>query len=198
MIHLYTPFKTRDATLPLQKLEVPPTRSVTLVIRDMDGVAHTTGNDLDPEQHKEIHISTSYINGVPEDRRKAEIRGVLVHEMVHCLQYNAQGTCSGGLIEGIADYVRLKAGCAPPHWKKSWDNAGEDGKSGWDKGYDRTAFFLNWVEERKGQGLIPEMNQWLRRKEKYTEEEFWLDCCGKGVEALWKEYGRDCERKGTP
>jgi hypothetical protein len=28
--------------------------------------------------------------------------GVLVHEIVHCYQYDAKGTCPGGLIEGIA------------------------------------------------------------------------------------------------
>lgn len=36
--------------------------------------------------------------------------GVCVHEMVHCWQWNAKGTCPGGLIEGIADYVRLRSG----------------------------------------------------------------------------------------
>lgn len=31
--------------------------------------------------------------------------GVLVHEMVHCFQYNAKGTCPGGLVEGIAGMI---------------------------------------------------------------------------------------------
>ena len=44
------------------------------------------------------------------------------------------GTAPGGLIEGIADFVRLRAGFAPPHW---------DPKSGkrWDEGYAVTGFF---------------------------------------------------------
>lgn len=48
---------------------------------------------------------------------------------VHVFQYDAKGTCPGGLIEGIADFVRLKAGLAPPHWKPG-------PRSRWDEGYE--------------------------------------------------------------
>lgn len=41
----------------------PAIRSVTLHVREFDGVAHTNGSHLD-EQHKEIHLSTSYLAGV--------------------------------------------------------------------------------------------------------------------------------------
>ena len=46
---------------------------------------------------------------------------------MHCWQYNGLGTCPGGLIEGIADYIRLKDGLAPPHWTR--------GGKHWDDGY---------------------------------------------------------------
>lgn len=55
---------------------------------------------------------------------ESEIKGVLVHEMVHTMQFNGKGTCPGGLIEGIADWVRLRAGLSPPHWKP--DEIGDD------------------------------------------------------------------------
>ena len=62
---------------------VPPTRSVTLILRSMDGVAYTTGSDLDSD-HKEIHFSLDYINNaIPLSRKTNEIMGVLTHEMVH-------------------------------------------------------------------------------------------------------------------
>lgn len=62
----------------------PPTRSVTLILRDMDGVAYTTGSDLDSD-HKEIHFSLRYIAGInPASRQAHEITGVIVHELVHC------------------------------------------------------------------------------------------------------------------
>ncbi len=53
-----TPFwyhKASDSTT-----NVPPTRSVTVVLRDMGGVAYTTGTELDND-HKEIHFSLGYI-----------------------------------------------------------------------------------------------------------------------------------------
>ena len=92
---LYLPTKTNS--------HIPGTRSVTVILESMNGVAYTTGIQLDND-HKEIHFSMDYIkDSVTEARRKQEIQGVLVHEMVHCWQWNARGTCPGGLIEGIAD-----------------------------------------------------------------------------------------------
>lgn len=81
----------------------PGTRSVTLVLRPTDGVAYTSGTDLDSD-HKEIHFNLNYITGIKGEPRH-EILGVICHELVHCFQWNAQGTCPGGLIEGIADWV---------------------------------------------------------------------------------------------
>jgi hypothetical protein len=59
----------------LEKHCIPPTRSVTLVLRSMEGVAYTTGLDLDSD-HKEIHLNTDYINSVPDGRQKEEMQGV--------------------------------------------------------------------------------------------------------------------------
>lgn len=75
-------------------------RSVTIYLDDMDGVAYTKGSDLD-DDHKELHLSTRHIEN-NRQRAAHEIHGVLVHELVHCFQHNAKGTCPGGLIEGIS------------------------------------------------------------------------------------------------
>ncbi|KAF2683957.1 plant basic secretory protein, partial [Lentithecium fluviatile CBS 122367] len=163
----------------LEKHCIPPTRSVTLVLRSMGGVAYTTGLDID-DDHKEIHFSTDYINSVPDGRKKEEMQGVIVHEMVHCWQHNALGTAPGGLIEGIADWVRLKAGFAPPHWKRRGD-------CDWDAGYERTGYFLEWLEEAHGADVVRKINDGLRGC-KYEPEAFWRNCCGKTIEKLWKEY----------
>lgn len=145
----------------------------------MDGVAYTKGSDLD-QDHKEIHFSLDYIKGISPARQEDEIEGVIVHEMVHCWQWNAVGTAPLGLIEGIADFVRLKAGLSPPHWKK-------EGGGQWDAGYQHTGYFLEWIEETFGEGSVKRINHALKDKE-YEEGEFWEQLFGKNVELLWKEY----------
>lgn len=153
----------------------PPTRSVTLFLEDMDGVAYTKGMDLDGD-HKEIHLSMGYVKGIRRAPAPSappatstngghgggdvagayEIEGVLVHELVHCFQYNGRGKCPGGLVEGIADWVRLNARLGAPHWRR--DTVPER----WDQGYERTAYFLDWLEGRFGRGTVRRMNEALR------------------------------------
>ena len=72
----------------------------------MDGVANTSGT----RTHKEIRLSLDYVLKTRE-RAADEITGVLVHEVVHCFQYDARGTCPGGLIEGVAGALCVLA-CA--------------------------------------------------------------------------------------
>lgn len=207
--HLYTsPAASQPGTnTPLSSFTptVPPTRSVTLVLRDLDGVAYTTGTELD-DDHKEIHFSLSYIHstcrGNPNPLK--ELTGVLTHELVHCYQHTApKGTAAphppGGLIEGIADFVRLKADLVPPHWKRP--SSAKDRPSKWDQGYQHTAFFLAWLEDvRIGRGAIGLLNDRLLRTG-YTGEEggddkdrqrisFWKGLFGADVLELWEEYGR--------
>ncbi|KAH6631892.1 hypothetical protein F5144DRAFT_572456 [Chaetomium tenue] len=159
---------------------VPPTRSVTLVLRDMGGVAYTTGTDLDND-HKEIHFSLNFINSInPASRLTHEITGVLTHELVHCYQWNAEGTCPGGLIEGVADWVRLNCDLSPPHWKKEVEGD-------WDRGYQHTAYFLQYLEQRFGEGTIRRLNDELRRH-KYECEAFWPGLLGKSIEKLYGDY----------
>lgn len=72
-------------------------KQIQLVLKPMDGVAITFGT----HSAKTIHFSLDHIKRSSQ-RAHDEIMGVLVHEVVHCYQFNAQDTCPGGLIEGIA------------------------------------------------------------------------------------------------
>lgn len=166
---------------------LPPCRSVTVILREMSGVAYTTGSELDND-HKEIHMSMGYISRIsPPERWGDEINGVLTHELVHCLQYNGYGTCPGGLIEGIADWVRLCCHLSPPHWK-----CATDGK--WDAGYQQTAYFLEYLEGRFGEGTVRRLNEKLRIQ-RYEEKAFWTELVGRPVEQLWEDYTKQVKSK---
>ncbi|SMQ54743.1 unnamed protein product [Zymoseptoria tritici ST99CH_3D7] len=164
----------------------PGTRSVTLILRGMDGVAYTTGTELDSD-HKEIHFNLNYINRSRADQRH-ELLGVLCHELVHCFQWDAGGSCSGGLIEGIADWVRLRAGLGATHWK-------QEAEGEWDGGYQHTGYFLEYLEQRFGPGTVRAINGCLREG-KYDEKKLFEKCCeGQNVGKLWKEYRKSLEKK---
>lgn len=168
---------------------IPPTRSITLVLREMGGVAYTTGIELDND-HKEIHFSLNHItntNSKSSDRTGDEIRGVVVHEMVHAWQWNGKGTAPGGLIEGIADFVRLRAGLSPPHWKKEIPDS-------WDAGYQHTAYFLDWLEQTNGAGTVQKINMSLM-DHKYDQHKFWRSLLGKDIDQLFEEYKSHLQKK---
>ncbi|XP_024165864.1 uncharacterized protein LOC112172660 [Rosa chinensis] len=142
---------------------------VSLFIDNMDGVAYASNN--------EIHVSASYIAGYSGDVKK-EITGVLYHESTHIWQWNGNGQAPGGLIEGIADFVRLRAGYAPSHWVQP----GEGDR--WDQGYDVTARFLDYCTSLKD-GFVAELNNKL--KTGYSVNYF-VDILGKNVDQLWADY----------
>lgn len=161
----------------------PGTRSVTLILAPFAGVAYTRGTLLD-DDHKEIHLSTDYVAAMGREVVMREVTGVVVHEMVHCWQWNGCGTAPGGLVEGIADWVRLRADLAPPHWKRR-----TSGDRGWDAGYQITAWFLDWLHDTYGPDTVPRLNHVLKETE-YEEGRYWTRQCGfpRGVQELWEEY----------
>ena len=79
----------------------------------------------------------------------------------------------------MTDYVRLHADLSPPHWKRS---AGDK----WDAGYATTAYFLDWLEQRYGDGTIREIN--LAMKNREYENLIFQEATGRKVEKLWKIY----------
>lgn len=187
---------------------IPPTRSVTVILQDFNGVAYTNGTDLD-DDHKEIHFSLSYINHVCNNNAQPldELRGVLTHELVHCYQHTSPKDGAevpqppGGLIEGIADFVRLKAGLGAAHWQKP--KSALDRASDWDAGYQHTAYFLSWLEDvRFGKGAIGLLNDRLLRtgylgeaEKENKEPGFWRKLFGADVDDLWEEYGQYLDKE---
>ncbi|KAG5238756.1 plant basic secretory family protein [Salix suchowensis] len=132
-------------------------QTVNLFIDVMDGVPYSVNN--------EIHVGD-------------KITGVLYHEMTHVWQWNGNGQAPVGLIEGIADFVRLKANYAPSHWVQP----GQGDK--WDQGYDVTAKFLDYCNGLRN-GFVAELNKKMRTG--YSAQYF-VDLLGKTVDQLWVDY----------
>lgn len=142
---------------------------VHLFLDDMEGVAYCDDN--------EIHFSTNYIADYQGDLKR-EFSGVIYHEMTHVWQWSGNGSTPSGLIEGIADFVRLKSGYIPSHWVQP----GQGDK--WDRGYDVTARFLDYCEGLRT-GFVAELNKKMR----YTYNvDYFVDLVGKTVDQLWSDY----------
>ncbi|GAB4838832.1 hypothetical protein Ancab_028374 [Ancistrocladus abbreviatus] len=124
-------------------------QQVTLVVEQMEGVAYTANN--------QIHLSAKYVHQYSGDVKRE---------------------APGGLIDGIADYVRLKAGYAPAHSVKP--GQGER----WDQGYDVTARFLEYCNSLRN-GFVAELNKKMRTG--YSNSYF-NELLGKSVDQLWGEY----------
>lgn len=166
-------------TSPLSDPSFPTIHSITIYIRPMDGVAYTTSSMVDPHA-KEIHFSADYI----EQCSPLEISGVLIHELVHVWQRNGRDSAPGGFIEGVADYVRWKSGLGAEHWRKEKPQKDQS----WDAGYERTGWFLEWIEDKTKGG-----KGWVKRVNVRLAKEPWGDWVWKyagvlDVDSLWKRY----------
>ncbi|KAF9453896.1 BSP-domain-containing protein [Macrolepiota fuliginosa MF-IS2] len=152
-------------------------KAIQLVLRNMPGVAHTFGTDT----HKEIHFSLDWIK-TNAHRARDEIMGVLTHEVVHCFQHDAQGTCPGGLIEGVADFVRFHAALSPPHWHHTAPSHTDR----WDAGYEKTAYFLDWLNIRYGPSTTQTLN--LAFRERRYHRRIFREITGRPLRKLWALY----------
>ncbi|KZV51759.1 hypothetical protein F511_11447 [Dorcoceras hygrometricum] len=159
-------FRTFQQNSPSDRKDVA---RVSLFIDDIDGVAYASNN--------EIHVSARYIGGYSGDVKR-EITGVLYHELTHIWQWNGNGQTPGGLIEGIADFIRLRAGYAPSHWVAP----GQGDR--WDQGYDVTARFLDYCNGLRN-GFVAELNKKMRNGYNVN---FFVELLGKSVDQLWSDY----------
>ncbi|KIY50648.1 plant basic secretory protein, partial [Fistulina hepatica ATCC 64428] len=147
-------------------------KTIQLVLRAFPGIAYTHGTST----FKEIHLSLEHIES-SSARARDEIMGTLVHEMAHCYQNDARGACPDGLIEGIADYVRLRARYVPPHWKRVPGDT-------WDSGNQYTGYFLDWIESRQA-GSVKDLNDLIFMN--YDDDVF-RQVVGHALDDLWQMY----------
>ncbi|CAL4942548.1 unnamed protein product [Urochloa decumbens] len=148
-----------------------PVDNVTLVVNATGGpAAYTDGTT--------IVLDAGYVGNYTGDVM-AEVTGVLYHETVHVWQWGLQDyDAHWWVFEGVADFVRLRAGYAPAHWV--WPGQG----SSWDKGYDVTARFFDYLDSLRP-GFVAVLNAKL--KDGYSDDYF-VQIMGKSVQELWMDY----------
>ena len=103
---------------------------------------------------------------------------MLYHEMKPIWQWDGNGRNPVGLIEGIADFVRLKANYAPSHWVQP----GQGDRC--DQGYDITARFLDYCTDLRN-GFVADLNKMMRTS---FSALYLVDLLGKTVDELWIDY----------
>lgn len=172
------------STLFNDKNPPPDIRSITIAItshgamKTMGAAAFQSASDLD-DAHRVIEISEAWLAQIATERFQDELLGVLRHEMVHCFQPVNHDKTPQGLIEGLADWVRLRSDLAPPHWKP-------DTSSRWDAGYETTAYFLEFLERAYGEGTVASINS-RACSQNYSASD-WKGLLGNDVGQLWSEF----------
>jgi hypothetical protein len=157
--------------------EVPHRPAYALILETWaGGVAYTGSCASCPTV---IHLNTDYTQRYDDVDLPLWVIGVLVHETTHVFQYN---DCDpkGGLIEGVAEYVRIRAGYPAYH------PAAPGGA--WDDGYDPTAWFLIWLDNGHP-GFGYQVNQSCNPNDKLPwSANVFNQYAGNDVITLWAQY----------
>ncbi|WP_321279276.1 basic secretory protein-like protein [Marinifilum fragile] len=155
-------------------------------IEDLETISAKGGNP----PHINIFFSSLYLKNKKGEMSDMdlvdEIVGVLYHELAHGYQYSpkgagayAGGTDFFGFLEGIADYVRLKAGYSSYKYRKIGGH--------WNDGYKTTAFFIDWLHT-KDPDFVYKMNQTAKTIIPWSWDEATNKIFDQSTQSLWDEY----------
>ncbi|KAI9223924.1 peptidase of plants and bacteria-domain-containing protein [Blastocladiella britannica] len=162
--------------------------SISIHFHDFEGIAYTTNPS---PTTAELHVSTQWLKGMAthatdpagDQEYVRGVMGVFVHEAVHMYQGNGHGHAPGGLVEGVADWVRLRSGLVPRHWRRRID-------CNWDAGYDATAYFLEAIDRRVCAAFPQKLNATLVGT-RWSEQLFADVTGGIPLAVLWDMYCED-------
>jgi hypothetical protein len=169
--------------------EVPVFDHLTFELEHYDGIAGKSGHP--PRIH--IKLSTKYLEGqyerMGDEAITYEIAGVNWHELTHGYQHVPQnaggyrgGTDHFGLIEGMADAVRILAGY---HKTRKPRPGGH-----WNVGYTTTGFFIVWLTKNRDPEFLYKLNQSCKEIDPWSWDRACKSIFGQetSVGQLWDEY----------
>ncbi len=172
--------------------EVRDANHITLIIRDDPDYAGWKMGDVG---NITVMISTQHLAQVQGQGMDVatEIHGILLHEMTHMYQNDDKAPGEGtypdlpNVVEGVADFVRIRAGYPPSGAQPSKDGSWDD------TGYWKPAFFMLWID-----GKHPDFLYHLNLTMVAGDGVPWTpdtiqDITGVSVDDLWAEYlGASC------
>ena len=124
-------------------------QSITLLLDPhYDGLAATSGGQIRMSLQWVENVKKSVEQGREIEDATKEFKGVLLHELTHALQHDGYGSTPSWFTESIADWIRLRNGLGPRHWKKAGEG---DRNKGYETGYDVGAWFLDYLV---GEGVV--------------------------------------------
>ncbi|KAI8925655.1 hypothetical protein BC831DRAFT_390398, partial [Entophlyctis helioformis] len=151
-----------------------------------------------------IRLSAAYLRDVERAdgsaRSQAELEGLVVFALVSTLWRPRPGTdVPGGLVSGVADYARLRAGLAPPHWTRSPsipspdDDDNDHDHDPWASGFSTVAFFLDWVDTHVCRDVVPALTAALVLASGSSQwsPALWEAITGVPLAAAWTAYQQD-------
>uniref|UniRef100_J3N3M9 Basic secretory protease n=2 Tax=Oryza brachyantha TaxID=4533 RepID=J3N3M9_ORYBR len=149
-----------------------PVDAVILTVGDVGGIASTDRNN--------ITLGAGYVAGITGNDFKDQVTGVLYHEVVHVWQAGLQDYGSHPWVyEGIADFVRLKAG----YIAAGWAQPGQGGS--WEEGYSVTARFFDYCDGSVKPGFVAGLNAKLKGG---YDADYFVQITGKTLQQLWQDY----------
>lgn len=110
-----------------------------------------------------------------------------VHEAMHIVQGYDYDDRPAWLVEGIADYARLRYGTYPNYVRIRIGRFVP--KFSYDTPYTNAALFLDWLNRNGYPGIVRKVDVRLR-KAPYSSE-IWCELTGKDIDALWAESVKD-------
>lgn len=124
-------------------------QSISLVLDPTyDGLACTSGGKIQVSVQWLANVQKSVSEGREIEDATKEFKGVLLHELTHALQHDGYGSTPSWFTESIADWIRLKNGLGPRHWKKCGEGKRD---KGYETGYDVGAWFFDYLV---GDGIV--------------------------------------------
>lgn len=133
-----------------------------------------------------IHINSEYITGSLED----EIRGLLYRETGRLWLWDGGRKAPLGLLEGMAEYIKLVAGFNVPT-PSVLMNVLDNAERVWDAGGLVTAMYLQYCEGIKS-GFVADLNA---RMEKEWKDDLLEEILGESVTMVWSEFKKIIKNK---